>query len=84
MNRNPFDLQLSSRSRSKGFKSGACGICLAHRFYLETAWSTESKALDCRFEPLKKSLWRRVSVRACVIPNQTDSLQSTVFRYSPL
>ena len=84
MNRKAFDLQLPSRSRSKGFKSGACGVCFAHRFYLETAQSEESKAPDRRFETLKKSLWQGLDVPASAIASQTASPESIVVSYFPL
>jgi hypothetical protein len=84
MRRKAFDLQLSSHCRSKGFKSGACGVCLAHRFYLETAQSAASKVPDRRFKPRKKTLWQGLNVPASAVPSQTASSESIVLRYFPL
>jgi hypothetical protein len=84
MNRNGCDLLLWSVWRSNGLKSGTYGFCFAHRFDLETARSAGSKAPDPRIEPFTETVWQGLSVRASVIPSQTDSLESTVFCYFPL
>jgi hypothetical protein len=84
MNRNAFGLQVPGRSRSKGFKSGACGVCFAHRFYPDIVRSVRSKASECRLEPLNGSLWYGPKVRANALPSQTASPESIVLRYFPL
>jgi hypothetical protein len=84
MNDNSCDLLLSNGSRSNGLKSGTSEFCFAQRFNPGIARRAGAKTPDRRLELLNPPLWQGLIVRAGVVPSQTASPESIVFRYFPL
>lgn len=84
MNTDSRGLLLPSGLGSNGLKSGTSGFCFAHGFYPGIVRRPGPKAPDGRLKPLNQLLWHGLRVRAGVVPSQTASPESSVFRYFPL